>query len=95
MDDCIRSSVAGYYVLTIVECRDHKSRRNVTQVDGVHSKQLEVGAHKAVLVSRSGYSKTARQKASRLGISLYNAGEAADAPSSYPLVTRAILDDDH
>lgn len=70
IDVLLRSTVAGLGIITIVECRDFGSRLSVTHIDALHSKMLDVQANKAVLVSKRGFSGTARKKAARLGITL-------------------------
>jgi hypothetical protein len=55
---------------TIVECKDYRGKINVTHVDSFSSKLLDVKASKGILVCRNGFSKTALQKAKRLGIEL-------------------------
>ena len=70
IDVLLRSEVACLSMLTIIECRDYKKKLNVTYVDGLHSKLLEVAAHKAVFVTRRGFTKGAMRKAERLKITL-------------------------
>lgn len=78
IDVVIRAQVASLNLLTIIECRDHARRLDVTEIDGLHSKMQDVRASKAVLVSRVGFSKKARDKAARLGITLCVASNARD-----------------
>jgi len=72
-DVVIRSKVSGLNLLTVIECRDYNKRLDVSNVDGFYSKLTDVNANKGVLVSRKGFSKTAKQKADRLGITLCTA----------------------
>ena len=72
-DVVIRSKVGSLNLLTVIECRDFAKNLNVTHIDGLHSKQCDVNANKAVLVARKGFSKTAKQKAERVGITLCTA----------------------
>lgn len=72
-DVVIRSKVSGLNILTVIECRDYNKRLDVSNVDGFYSKLTDVNANKGVLVSRKGFSKTAKQKADRLGITLCTA----------------------
>lgn len=72
-DVVIRSKVSGLDLLTVVECRDYNKNLSVTHVDGLHSKANDVNANKAVLVAKKGFSKTAKQKADRLGVTLCTA----------------------
>ena len=61
---------ANVKYLTIIECKDYRGKINVTHVDSFCSKLLDVKASKGILVCRNGFSKTAYQKAKRLGIEL-------------------------
>lgn len=70
-DLVVRTKAAGLIFLTVVECRDHGKKLDVTHVDGFHSKMKDVNANKGVLISRMGFTGTAQRKAQRLGISLY------------------------
>lgn len=78
IDVLIESTVAGISVRTIIEARDYSKRIDITHVDGLHSKMMDVRAHKAVLVSRIGFSKKARSKADRLGITLCTLNNPSD-----------------
>jgi hypothetical protein len=69
-DVIIRSKVGSLDILTVIECRDYNKNLSVVHVDGLHSKMVDVNADKAVLVAKKGFSKTAKQKAKRLGITL-------------------------
>ncbi len=76
IDVLIRARVASLDLLTIIECRDHARRLDVTAIDGLHSKMQDVRASKAVLVARTGFSAAAQRKARRLGITLCIASSA-------------------
>ena len=70
IDVLISGSVGPFEVRTIVECKDYNKNVNVTALDALYSKLIDVNAQKAVLVARKGFSNGARKKAKRLGISL-------------------------
>ena len=75
-DLVIRTEAFNQEYLTVIECRDYKTNRlDVTHLDGFHSKMIDVGASKGVLVTRKGFSPKAIQKAKRLGVSLFLAGD--------------------
>jgi hypothetical protein len=61
---------ANVRYLTVIECKDFRGKVNVTYVDAFASKLLDVKANKGILVSRREFTKTAVQKAKRLGIEL-------------------------
>lgn len=78
IDVLLRSRVAHFEVLTVIECRDYSSRLDITHIDGFHSKLRDVGANKGIMVSRIGFSKSAFEKAKRVGITLCVASTADD-----------------
>jgi hypothetical protein len=79
IDVLLRAQVSSLSILTIIECKDENQNLDVQYVDALHSKMQDVNAHKAVLVARKGFSKTAIQKAKRVGITLCTAMEAKSA----------------
>ncbi|MEO3723468.1 restriction endonuclease [Pseudomonas syringae] len=70
IDVLVKHEHAGVAYTTIIECRDYAGKLNVTHLDAFASKLVDVKASKGILVSRKGFSKTAVQKAGRLGIGL-------------------------
>jgi hypothetical protein len=70
IDVLIESEVVGMKIRTIVECRDYARKIDIAKVDAMVSLMRDVGAHKAVFVSRKGFSKGAASKASLYGIEL-------------------------
>ena len=94
-DVVLRTSVADETYLTVIECKDFSRAVNVTAVDAFHSKMREINASKGILLCRKGFSRTATQKAVRLGISLVEidslANNLEDPLSHLPIVVRQIL----
>ncbi len=76
IDVLLRGKVGPFENITIVECKDYNKVVNITKVDALDSVRRDVNADKAVLVSRKGFSKSAIQKAKRLGIRLCTAHSA-------------------
>ena len=70
IDVLVTHEHANVKYLTVIECKDYRGKLNVTHIDAFASKLVDVKASKGILVSRSGFSKTACQKAKRLGIEL-------------------------
>ncbi len=70
IDVLISGKVGPFDAKTIVECKDYSKKLDITVVDALHSKLIDVQAQKAVLVSRKGFTNRAIHKANRLGISL-------------------------
>jgi hypothetical protein len=79
VDVSIRRRVASQPVLIIEECRDHKRPVKVDYVEQVVQKREDVGADRAVIVSRVGFSDGARAKAEAHSIGLMTLEQAMDA----------------
>lgn len=80
VDITIRSKVAEYPILIIVECRDHKKPVGSGYIEEIRTKRDCVKADKAVIVSSSGFSEPAIQKAKNFGIMLLNMEDANNFP---------------
>lgn len=70
IDVLVKHLHAGIEYLTAIECRDHSGKLSVKHIDEFASKLIDINANKGIIVSRKGFSKTATQKARRLGIGL-------------------------
>lgn len=70
VDILFSHEIAGLTFRTIVECKDYKAAISVEKVDALFSKLQDLKASKGILVSTSGFTQTAKQKAMRLGIDL-------------------------
>jgi Restriction endonuclease len=82
VDVLVHSRVGPLAIDTVIECKDYAGKVNVMAVDALHSKMQDLQANKAVLVARKGFSKTAAQKAARLGISLFRADMLDNVPGA-------------
>ncbi len=76
IDVLLRGKVGPFENITIIECKDHNKVIDITKVDALDSVRRDVNADKAVLVARKGFSRSAIQKAKRLGIRLCTAHSA-------------------
>lgn len=76
IDVLLKTTSAGFELITIIECKDHGLKVSVGEVDKLHSKMQDINANKGILVSRKGFSSMSIGKAKRLGISLCTAHEA-------------------
>jgi len=52
IDVSIRTPLGPSEIFTIVECKDHGRKVGVEEIDKLHSKGMDIGAHKLVMVSR-------------------------------------------
>ena len=59
IDISLRSHIGSSEILVIIECRDRKGTEDVTWIEQLASKRKDVGAHKAVAVSSTGFSSGA------------------------------------
>lgn len=76
IDVLLKGRVGPCEIITAIECKDYNKNINVTVLDAFDSKLKDVKANKGIIVSRKGFSKTAKQKAKRLGITLCTAHQA-------------------
>lgn len=77
IDVSIRFEVMGHEFLTIVQARDRSTPADVNSVGEFATVVEDVGAHKGVLISRSGFTDTAKSLAHSKGIDLCNVHDAA------------------
>ncbi len=67
VDVAVRTSVMGYKVFILIECKDYKKKIGIDKVDELIGKIEDVGAEKGVLVSNSGFTKDALERAKKDG----------------------------
>lgn len=67
VDLVIRSTIADYELVISVECTDKKRPVSVVWVEQMCAKHRDLPTHKLVLISKSGFSKAAIEKAHVLG----------------------------
>jgi hypothetical protein len=70
IDVLVTHTHASTQYKTVIECRDYSGRLSVIHIDAFASKIADVCANKGIIVSRNGFSRTAIQKAKRLGIEI-------------------------
>ena len=78
MDVSIRGTREGKPFFALIECKDWKRRVGIGVVDALESKRGDLKADMSTIYSNSGFTKDARKKASRVGISLCFALKAGD-----------------
>lgn len=91
IDVAVRGAIGGARILVIVECRDYADVIGIDHVDGVDSVQRETNANKAILVTKTGFTSDALEKAHRLGIDTCTLGPAIDADYPEGEVRRLML----
>jgi hypothetical protein len=65
-------------VLTLVECRQHKSRQDVQWIEELIGRRISLGAQAVIAVSSSGFTAGARIKASKHGVILRDLQQLSD-----------------
>jgi hypothetical protein len=70
VDVCVETEISGHQVTLCFECRDHKRLADVIWVEQMLAKHQRLATNTLVLVSRSGFSKSARTLARLKGIDL-------------------------
>ncbi len=79
IDISIRLSDGPTHLFVMVEVRDHKKPIDVRYIEEVNSKKQSVNANAASIVSRSGFTTTALEKAKHLGIQTLTYKEALES----------------
>ncbi len=79
IDISIRLSDGPTHLFVMVEVRDHNRPVNVRYIEEINSKKQSVGANTAFIVSRSGFTKTALEKARHQGIQTLTYEEALNS----------------
>ncbi|AKB36022.1 hypothetical protein MSSAC_1432 [Methanosarcina siciliae C2J] len=70
VDVSLKGKIGSNEILIIIECRDRKSKQDVTWIEQIATKRDDIGAHKAIAVSSSGFSEAAKNKAIAKNIEL-------------------------
>jgi HJR/Mrr/RecB family endonuclease len=65
--------------LTLIECRQHKSRQDVQWIEELIGRRISLGAQAVIAVSSSGFTAGARAKASKHGVILRDLPELSRA----------------
>src|SRR6266496_913807 len=68
IDILIETEINHHPVRIAIECRDHKPPQDVTWIDAIIGKYRDLKIHNIVAVSKSGFTRSALEKAARVGI---------------------------
>ena len=88
VDVSFEGQLLGAHILGLVECKCYKSRVEVSDVEGFHSKLDDIGAHKGIMFTTVGYEAGAKQVAKGRGIALFILREG-QKPGELRFETRA------
>lgn len=78
VDICVRGTVGGRPIVVCVECKDEKRRQGIQWIDRMHGTHKTLETNRLVLVSHSGFTKQARNKARAFGIDLLSLVDVDD-----------------
>mgnify|MGYP001024990813 CR=1 FL=1 len=81
-DATIRFKAGDYDFLTVIECKDYKSRVPIEKVEAFVTKSRGAKANKAVLFSRNGFQSGCKLVAEQYGIELFELSEDHQVPES-------------
>ena len=70
VDVSLRTQIGSIEILVILECRDRQKTDDVTWIEQLATKRMDVLASKAVSISSSGFSSGAIKTAKHFGIEL-------------------------
>lgn len=82
-DVTLRFQFGLYTYLTVIECRDYNSPVPVGDIDAFVPKSRDVGAHKAIMITTSGFQEGAFTVAKRHGIELCTLEEVDAVPEHF------------
>lgn len=71
-DVIVKGQIGGHPMLVVIECKDQKRKAGVPQIEAFHAKAQSVGANAMIFVSRSGFTKTAIEKAKACKVAPYS-----------------------
>ena len=91
-DVVIRFNLGDYKYLTVVECKDYKTKIPVEKVEAFVTKSRGVKANKAVIFSASGFQSGCKKVAKHYNVDLVTLKQTIDAPKEFleSLITPAI-----
>lgn len=66
IDILLKSKISGHEILIGIECTSVKNPVDLVRLEGLKEKHRKVGINKTVVVSRSGFTKTAKDYARKI-----------------------------
>lgn len=74
IDISIRQKIGQFDLLVVIDCKDYKNPVDIKAVESFIGYMFDVGANQGALVSSSGYTKSAIDRAKIAGVNLYHLG---------------------
>lgn len=76
IDISVRKNIGQFNILIVIDCKDYSDPIDVKVVEEFLGLVEDVGANKGALVSSSGYSKAAKNRARNAGVDIYKLVDA-------------------
>lgn len=78
VDASIRYTIGSTPILITIECRKRNAAQDITWIEQLATKKINIGADKTIAVASKGFSKEAIKKAKHLGIELRTINKIKD-----------------
>ena len=78
IDISVKRSIGNYEILVVIDCKDYSRPVNVKDVEAFIGMIQDVHANKGVIVSASGFTKTAKTRGEKAGLNLYRLVDTGD-----------------
>ena len=78
IDISVKQSIGNYEILVVIDCKDYSRPVNVKDVEAFIGMIQDVHANKGVIVSASGFTKTAKTRGEKVGLNLYRLVDTGD-----------------
>ena len=76
IDISIKQKIGQFDVLIVIDCKDYKKRVDIKDVESVIGQVQDVMAHQGAIISSSGFTKTAKERAKLAGIKIYELSDS-------------------
>ncbi|WP_115712735.1 restriction endonuclease [Legionella sainthelensi] len=76
IDISIKQKIGQFDVLIVIDCKDYKKRVDIKDVESVIGQVQDVMAHQGAIISSSGFTKTAKERAMLAGIKIYELSDS-------------------
>lgn len=78
IDISVRQSIGNYEILVAIDCKDYSRPVDVKEIEAFIGMIQDVHANKGVIVSASGFTKTAKTRGKKAGLNLYRLVDTGD-----------------
>ncbi|MFA5805818.1 MAG: restriction endonuclease [Melioribacteraceae bacterium] len=78
IDISVRQSIGNYDILVAIDCKDYSRPVDVKDIEAFIGMIQDIHANKGVVVSASGFTKTAKRRGEKVGLNLYRLVDTGD-----------------